>query len=138
MDTSKDFLAFCPMSGGSSWGYGETPAEAVFNCIVSLKDWTTYFNLSEKEIIVEIFNVAEYTGFSADHLGVHGSFTESTNGVESTSYTKAPLTPVKFARFTMPKHTPKRLYSEMKAAEAALKAVWADTYESLDTREVAA
>jgi hypothetical protein len=135
MDTSKDFLAFCPISGGSSWGYGETPNEAVYNCIVSLKDWARYFELSEKTIIVEIFNVAEYTGFHADHLGVHGSFMDSTN---ATIYTKAPLEPVKFARFIIPKHTPKRLYSEMKAAEAALKAVWAETYEALDSREVAA
>ena len=131
MDTSKDFLAFCPMSGGSSWGYGETPAEAVYNCIASLKDWARYFKLSEKTIIVEIFNIEQYTGFSADHQGVYGSNSDGT-------YSKAPLTPVKFARFIVPKHTPKRLYSEMKAAEAALKAVWADTYEALDTREVAA
>ena len=73
MDTSKDFLAFCSIGTGSSWGYGETPAEAVFNCIVSLKDWAGYFKLSEEEIIVPVYNVSAYTGFVADYKGVYGS-----------------------------------------------------------------
>ena len=124
MDTSKDFLAFCSIGTGSSWGYGETPAEAVFNCIVSLKDWADYFNLSEEEIILPIYNVSQYTGFSADYQGVFGSNADGT-------YTESALEPIKWARFTIPKHTRKRLYSEMKAAQAALLTVFGDSYESL-------
>ena len=132
MDTSKDFLAFCSIGTGSSWGYGETPAEAVFNCIVSLKDWASYVNLSEEEIIVPVYNVSQYEGFCADYQGVFGRFGDS-------DYTETPLEPVKWARFIVPKHTRKRLYSELKAAQAALLTVFGDSYESLSAprREVA-
>lgn len=132
MDTSKDFMAFRSIGTGSSWGYGATPAEAVFNLIVSMKDWASYYKLSESENIVPVYNVSQYDGFVADYKGVFGSNGDGT-------YSDNPLEPVKWARFTIPKYTQKRLYSELKAAQAALLAVFGDSYESLSEprREVA-
>jgi hypothetical protein len=130
MTMQKDYLSYVSIGGGSSWGYGETPAEAVANMLGSLKDWTMYYDLSETNVYSAIYDVADYAGFSADHRGLYGSLGDGT-------YTDAPLEPIQFSRTLTPKHTRKRNWTEAKATLAALRTVFADTFEAVEVSDAA-
>tara|TARA_R100000995_G_scaffold18469_1_gene7563 strand:+ start:3958 stop:4347 length:390 start_codon:yes stop_codon:yes gene_type:complete len=121
------YLSFVSIGGGSSWGYGDTPCEAVEQMLMALTDWTTYYDLSEVNIYSAIYDVTEYDGaWIADHRGLYGK-------VDDDSYTDDPLKPVQFSRTRTPKHAAKkRRWSEAKASQAAVRTVFADTYEGVE------
>ena len=121
------YLSFVSIGGGSSWGYGDTPCEAVEQMLMALTDWTTYYDLSEVNIYSAIYDVTEYDGaWIADHRGLYGK-------VDDDSYTDAPLKPVQFSRTRTPQHAAmKRRWSEAKASQAAVRTVFADTYEGVE------
>jgi len=130
MTMQKNYLSYVSIGGGSSWGYGETPAEAVANMLGSLKDWTMYYDLSETNVYSAIYDIAEYAGFSADHRGLYGKLADD-------SYTDDPLEPIQFSRTLTPKHTRERNWTEAKAALAALRTVFADTFEAVEVSDAA-
>ena len=130
MTMQKDYLSYVSIGGGCSYGYGETPAEAVFNMLCSLKDWTMYYDLSEVNVYSSIYDVREYAGFSSDHRGVFGSNDDGT-------YSDEPLEPIQFSRTLTPKHTRDRNWGTGKAANAALRTVFGDKFEVVDLDAVA-
>ena len=127
---TTEYLSFVSIGGGSSWGYGDTPCEAVESMLIALKDWGSYYNLSEVNVYSMIYDVTEYDGWVADHRGLYGKLADD-------SYTDDPLEPIQFSRTRTPKYTPKRRWSEAKAAQAAVRTVFADTFEAVEISDAA-
>ena len=69
---TTEYLSFCSIGGGSAWGTGDTPCEAVEQMLMGLTDWTTYYDLSEKNVYSAIYDVTEFDGWYADHTGLYG------------------------------------------------------------------
>ena len=123
----KEYLSYITMGSGSSWGYGETPAEALASMLISVKDWTMYYKLSEWPIMSYIFDVSKHEGFSADVRGVFGKISDD-------EYTNEPMTPECWAVCITPKYQSKnkRTWSEIKAYKSALRAEFFSDYQKAD------
>ena len=115
----SDYLAYFPIGSGSSWGWGDTPHEAVSNCIISLKDWSDYYVVNGKEMKCQVFYLPDAEGFTSDHRGLFAMDADEMYGDE-------PEEPRFIASFKTPKH---RRYSNESAKDSALLATiipWAD------------
>lgn len=124
---NKDYLCFTSIGGGSSWGYGETPAEAVSNMLIELKGWSTYYKLSEVMMRTHIYDVSDYNGFTSDHRGLYGL-------LDDDNHTDDPLSPISIAVVTTPKYRSKnnRSWTDAKAAESALRARFFETWQEAE------
>ena len=123
---TTEYLSFCSIGGGSAWGTGDTPCEAVEQMLMGLTDWTTYYDLSEKNVYSAIYDVTEFDGWYADHTGLYGQIGPS-------EYSDDALTPLQFSRTLTPKYTAKqRRWSEAKASKAAVRTVFADQFEDVE------
>ena len=114
---SDDYLAYFPIGSGSSWGWGETQHEAVGNCIISLKDWSDYYVVNDREMQCYIYFMPNTEGFYADHTGVW-----ATDAEEKPRFS-VPEEPHLLASFKTPKH---KRYSREQALWSALKASFAN------------
>lgn len=123
----KEYLSYITVGWGSSWGYGDTPAEAVSIMLINLKDWIPHYRLSEWPIMPYIYDVTDYCGFVSDDKGVYGRTAIG-------EYTDNPLAPHSWAVCVTPKYISKKnkSWSSLRACESALKATFYSSYELAD------
>jgi hypothetical protein len=55
-----EYLAYVLIGGGSAWGRSEGKEAAIDLAIKSLKDWNTYYDVSDKEVTVRVVEITGY------------------------------------------------------------------------------
>lgn len=127
---NNDYLCYVSIGGGSCYGYGETPTEAVASMMMALHDWCTYYDLSETTVCSFIYDVAYYDGFIADHSGLYGQLPDG--GDMEMRYTETPLEPCQYAMSKTPKVSNKtRRWSELNALRSTVNTKFYSTYDEL-------
>jgi hypothetical protein len=68
----SDYLAYILIGGGSAWGRSESREAAISFAIKSLKDWNTYYDVSDKEVTVCVIDVSGYDEVVWEYNDVSG------------------------------------------------------------------
>jgi hypothetical protein len=94
-----DYLAVIPIGGGSSFGRAPDKEAAIKNAITGLRDWTALFDLSAKEVTINVVDVDGYGDCSWG--GYPGGWLHGTN--EATGKDEAIERPIEYVKRVTPK-----------------------------------